>query len=143
MPDAGAGKSIDDINTKPLGGSCGLFHFLGGTFIDTCGVAIAPDVVRQNRFMAFVDQITNGLPDQMQVIAGPPSCINATCLRTRSVSRMGSRQVMASSDSGMRQEPVAPMRHCSPDVSLVAQPTTAAAPSANRALATSFSLFHP
>ena len=74
MPDAGAGETIDSygevVGTAGLGieefaGLGSVDHALGGTLADTFRIAVTPDLGGENGFVPLVNEITDGLADQM------------------------------------------------------------------------------
>ena len=78
VPDRRAGETVDDsgkiiaafaaglgIEKLPRGAGGG-FHFFGGALADAFGFAIAPDVGGQDRLVPFVNQIADGLADQVR-----------------------------------------------------------------------------
>src|SRR5690606_11255327 len=65
VPDAGAGEAVDDANAELLRGAGGRLHFLGGALVDAIGLAVAPDVGRQDRLMAFVDDVADRLANEV------------------------------------------------------------------------------
>jgi hypothetical protein len=75
MPDARAGEAVDDgREAGGLGGGVdevaagagGVDHLLGGALTDAFGLTIAPDVRRQDQLVALVDQVADGLADQVR-----------------------------------------------------------------------------
>ena len=76
MPDRGTGEAVDGDAVggfrearlgieKRAGGLCGERHFLRSAATDALGLAIAPDIGRENGFVADVDRVTNGLADEV------------------------------------------------------------------------------
>ena len=76
MPDRGTGESVDGNAVrgfrearlgieKRAGGLCGERHLFGGTTADAFRFAIAPDIGREDGFVAGIDRITDGLADEV------------------------------------------------------------------------------
>ena len=70
-PHAAAGKAVDHIDAKEARGLGRLLDLLGRTLAHTLRLAVAPDVVGQNAFVAFINRITDALPNEM--IANRPA----------------------------------------------------------------------
>src|SRR4029079_13650535 len=65
VPDGAAGEAVDDADAKAFSGASGFFQLLGGPLIDGVGLAVAPDVRREDGLMALVDLVAHGLADKM------------------------------------------------------------------------------
>ena len=65
MPDGAAREPVDHLHAHLGGGPGGVHHLLSRSFTDPFRVPVAPDVVWQNDFVPFVDQITNRLASQV------------------------------------------------------------------------------
>jgi hypothetical protein len=66
MPDRAAGKTVDDFNAELLCGLRGIDNTFGRPLANTLGVAVTPDVLRQNRLVTFIDIIADGLAYKMR-----------------------------------------------------------------------------
>lgn len=76
-PDGRAGESADDTGTEFFSQLERGDHFLRGPLVNSGLVAVAPNIVRRERLMAFIDRIGNTLADfvisddgQLQVVPG-------------------------------------------------------------------------
>ena len=74
VPDARAGEAVDDCGERALFRSGiekqprrlgGVDHLGRSAFANAFGLAVAPDIGRENQLMPFVDQIANGLTDKV------------------------------------------------------------------------------
>ena len=76
MPDRGTGESVDGNTVrgfrearlgieKRAGGLCGERHLFSGAAADAFRFAIAPDIGREDGFVAGIDRITDGLADEV------------------------------------------------------------------------------
>jgi hypothetical protein len=65
MPDRRAGEAVDGFDAKGSSGACGVLDLVGGALADALGVAVAPDVWRDDALMPRIDRVTDGLPDQV------------------------------------------------------------------------------
>ncbi|MEY3457392.1 MAG: hypothetical protein RL215_549 [Planctomycetota bacterium] len=65
VPDGGAGEAIHDTHIKFLGSTGRVFHFFSGPLVDSGGIAIAPDVIREDTFVAGVNVIEDGLAHEV------------------------------------------------------------------------------
>ena len=66
MPDRAAGKTVDDFNAELLCGLCSINNTLGRPLANALRVAVAPDVLGQNRLVTLVDVITDRLAHKMR-----------------------------------------------------------------------------
>ena len=91
-PDRGAGEPVHDRHAEPLGGAGRVLHLLHRTPVDPRGVAIAPDVRRQDRLVAFVDAVADGLADEVagDRVYGEVMALELLALR-RAVARLADR----------------------------------------------------
>ncbi len=71
MPDTAAGETVDDSDTEVLGSLGGPHHFFLGPFPHAIGLAVAPDMWRQDRFVPGIDVVADRLAGQ--VIADCPA----------------------------------------------------------------------
>jgi hypothetical protein len=71
VPDGRARETGDDGHAERRGGARGVLHALGGAGAHALGVAVAPDVGRQDALVARVDRVADGLTDQ--VVADRPA----------------------------------------------------------------------
>ena len=65
MPDRRACKPVDDLDAELLCRPGRVFHLLGGTLAHAVGVAVPPDVLRQDRLMPVVDAVQHSLSDEV------------------------------------------------------------------------------
>lgn len=71
LPDGGAGEPDDGVHAEGFGEPGGVLHFLGGALADSFGVAVAPDLRADDRFVAEVDGvIAHGLA--LEVVGNGP-----------------------------------------------------------------------
>ena len=75
MPDGGPGKAVHDRGEhllvragieEPARRAGRVLDFLGGAATHALGIAVTPDVVRQDRLVPVVDQVADRLPDQVR-----------------------------------------------------------------------------
>ena len=66
MPDARTGEPVDHVDAEPLRRPGRVFHVLDGPKIHAGRVAVAPDVIGQDRLMSLVDVVANRLADQVR-----------------------------------------------------------------------------
>ena len=71
MPDRRAGEAGHDLDAELRGRPGGVLHPLGGAAADALGVAVAPDLGRQDGAVALVDRVADGLADE--VVADRPA----------------------------------------------------------------------
>ena len=50
-----------------MGGAGGGLELFDGPLVDTVGLAVAPNVRGQNQLVAFVDDVANGLADEVSI----------------------------------------------------------------------------
>ena len=65
VPDRAAGKAVDDLDAELLGGLGGVDHVLRGPLPDTLGLAVAPDLGRNDALVTPVDVVADALADQV------------------------------------------------------------------------------
>jgi hypothetical protein len=66
VPDRRAGEAVDDADAE-LGGRAGrVLHAIGRAPADALGLAVAPDVGREDRAVPLVDRVADGLADEMR-----------------------------------------------------------------------------
>ena len=67
VPDGRTCEAIDDLHAQLGGGLCRILHLLDGTGANTFRATfeVVPDVLRQDKFMAFVDDVANCLADEV------------------------------------------------------------------------------
>ena len=58
-------KPLTTFTPKRVGGLGGLDQFLGGALAHAFGIAVAVDVVGQDRLVALVDVVAHGLADEV------------------------------------------------------------------------------
>ena len=61
VPDAGACKTVHNVDTKFLGSASGVIEFFNRPFVDPIRIAVSPNVLGKNRLMTFVDVIEDSL----------------------------------------------------------------------------------
>ena len=61
VPDAGACKTVHNVDTKFLGSASGVLEFFNRPFVDPIRIAVSPNVLGKNRLMTFVDVIEDSL----------------------------------------------------------------------------------
>ena len=65
MPDARAGEAVDDLDAELLRRPGGVLQFLGRPGVHAGRLAVAPDVVGQDRLVPLVDDVQHRLADQV------------------------------------------------------------------------------
>src|SRR6266516_2821024 len=65
MPDRRAGEPVHLRDPKPSGGARRVLHPLRGALPHALRVAVAPDLGRQDRLVARVDRVADGLADEV------------------------------------------------------------------------------
>jgi len=65
VPDAGSGEPVDGFDVQFSGSAGGVFHFFDGTFTHTGRITVTPDVFGEDRFVSFVDVVTDSLSDEV------------------------------------------------------------------------------
>jgi len=65
VPDGAAGEAVDDLDAELGGGLAGGDHLGGGALADALGLAVAPDGGGEDRLVALVDEIGDGLADEV------------------------------------------------------------------------------
>jgi hypothetical protein len=65
VPDARAGEAVDHRHAELLRGPRRLLHLFDRPLVDAVGLAVAPDMGGQDRLVALVDPIADGLADEV------------------------------------------------------------------------------
>src|SRR5690606_41730893 len=65
VPDRGAGEADDGVDAEVRGGAGRVHDLGGGAAADALRFAVAPDPLREDRLVAFVGVVADGLADEV------------------------------------------------------------------------------
>ncbi|MEY2640910.1 MAG: hypothetical protein RL150_303 [Candidatus Parcubacteria bacterium] len=66
VPDRGSSETVHHADAEFLGGHGSALKLLSGALAHTFGIAVAPDVVRENLLVAIIDVVADGLSDEVR-----------------------------------------------------------------------------